>query len=117
MELQKKQGALIVYDLSPESKDRYRGEWTALISASTFEPEVTIRDADRLLQNIMRERGYPTGDFGRALEDLTTEQADLLNAYRVAHRISVKAETDMISEAELQRALAALHAVFEGLVT
>lgn len=114
-EPQKKETSLIVHELSPEAKDRYRAEWAVLVSAATLDPEVTIRKADRLLQNIMRERGYPTGDFGRVLEDLTAEQAELLDAYRFAHRVSVKAETDMIPEAELARAMAALHAVFEGL--
>ena len=108
---------LQVRPLDAAALRRHLDAWSSLQSRFDVEPEATIRNADHLLQEIMRARGYPTGDFGRAEQTLSAEQADLLHAYRTAHRISVKAETDSISADEVQRAKTALRAVFDGLTS
>jgi len=107
---------LTVGALPASARLRYLDAWEALQKRFDVEPEAVIRESDRLVQTIMRERGYPTGDFGRVDALLAADQARLLDDYRFAHRISVKAETDAVSENDARRAVAAFGAVFEALL-
>jgi len=107
---------LEIRPLPEGARDRYLETWTALQSQFDLEPEMTIRQSDRLVQEMMRERGYPTGDFGRVSEELSAEEAEIINNYRLAHRISVKAETDLVPLEQAQQAATALRAVFARLV-
>jgi len=105
-----------VRKLSPSSRERYLGEWDQLQSKFQDEPEATIRQADRMIQRVMVERGFPTGDFGPVPASVPEDLAEVLNLYRYAHRISVKCETDMISEDMASRGAAAFRALFDNLV-
>jgi hypothetical protein len=107
---------LQVQPLSSASRERYVAAWDSLQRQFDVEPEATIRQADRLMQDVMREWGYPTGDFGRASQSVTEQDVEILDTYRRAHRISVKAETDMIPDADAARAMSALRALYERLV-
>lgn len=107
---------LHVRPLEPPARERYVEAWQALQSRFGDEPEVSIRDADHLIQNVMRDRGYPTGDFGRLTEILSAGEAEVIDNYRLAHRISAKCETSSLSTEEIQRAVTALRALFDSLV-
>ncbi|MBV8150733.1 MAG: hypothetical protein JOY59_04185 [Candidatus Eremiobacteraeota bacterium] len=102
--------------LPEAAKEGYSSAWEALQRRFPDEPEAAIRDSDRLMQGIMRERGYPTGDFGRVNLDLTPEDVEILSDYRIVHRISVKAETDFILPEQVEQALGALHRLFDALI-
>src|SRR5579872_3829755 len=108
---------LQVHTLDPAALQRYLETWEVLQGRFESEPEATIRDADRLIQNVMRDRGFPTGDFGRVsgLVLLSPEQAKIVDDYRLAHRISVKAETDLVPDDDARRAVAALRSLFASL--
>jgi hypothetical protein len=110
---QPSQGVLQTRPLASDSRARYVQAWNALQSRFAEDPEIAIRDADHVLQDAMRECGYPTGDFGRVSEVVTTEQVDLLEHYRAAHRLSVKGETTVLSDEEVQHAMTALRAVYD----
>lgn len=101
--------------LPPDAREGYAEAWRALKGRFADEPEVALRDTDRLLQGIMRECGYPTGDFGRVSEEVRSEQADVLDHYRAGHRITVKGETTVLATDEIERAVRSFRAVFEGL--
>lgn len=101
--------------LPADARERYSQTWAALQSRFRDDPEIALRDTDRLIQDAMRECGYPTGDFGRVSEQVTMQQTDVLDSYRVAHRITVKGETTMLETAEVEQAAAAFRAVFNAL--
>ena len=102
--------------LPAASRDRYSQTWAEVQPRFADDPEVALRETDRLVQNLMRECGYPTGDFGRVSEIVTTEQIDVLENYRAAHRITVKGETTMLEPPEIERAVGAFRAVFDALI-
>ena len=107
---------LHVRQLRAEARERYLAAWQTVQSRLDDEPEASIREGDRLLQTVMRDCGYPTGDFGRAPVDVSIEEKIVLDNYLVAHRVSVKSETGSISPEEVQRAMIALQAAFDGLL-
>ncbi len=52
------------------------------------EPDAAFEEADRLVADVMVERGYPVGDVDRQMADLSVEHSDVLSHYRTAHDIA-----------------------------
>jgi hypothetical protein len=102
--------------LEAEIRDRYLKAWDEVQPLFPDDPEIALRETDRLLQNAMRDCGYPTGDFGRVSDEVTEEQLEVLEAYRAGHRITVKGETTMLEEPEITRARAAFQGAFDRLI-
>jgi hypothetical protein len=107
---------LRILPLSPEARARYQNEWHALQSSFVDDPRVAIAGADRLIERVMRDRGYPVGDFNRQTEDLSVEHADVLGDYRTAHAIAQKSGAGTISTEEMRKAVVAYRELFERLV-
>jgi hypothetical protein len=103
--------------LQDAARERYVAEWQSLQSGLADEPEATIRQGDRLLQSVMRDCGYPTGDFGHVSGEVSADEQMVLDNYLIAHRVSIKCETSSISDEEVRRAMAALHAALGSLLT
>lgn len=116
IEREQRHRKLHIGSLSPEARDRYLEEWTALQSRFVDDPGSAIRDADRIIQNVMRDRGYPADDFARTTEDLSVEHAGLLDKYRMAHRVSVASANGEATTEEMRQAVIAYRDLFERLV-
>jgi Fe-S cluster assembly scaffold protein SufB len=107
---------LDIKPLTPGAKQRYLDEWRSLQSRFVDEPRAAIHDADVLIENVMRDRGYPTGDYKRQAEDLSVEHADVLDNYRVAHAIAQQSDAGTVSTEDMRKAVVAYRALFERLV-
>jgi hypothetical protein len=98
--------------LSPEDQQRYRQEWVGVQAAFVEDPGRAVNAADDLVTRVMRDRGYPTGDFDDRIQVLSVEHARTLDNYRQAHAISVanlrgEAATEQLRQAVVHyRALA-----------
>ena len=51
--------------LEPSQRDRYRSRWQDVQSGFVDHPASAVGAADDLIQEVMRERGYPVDDFER----------------------------------------------------
>jgi hypothetical protein len=47
--------------LSRQARDRYLSSWGELQGRFVDEPSKALAEADRLVSDVMRERGYPDG--------------------------------------------------------
>ena len=52
------------------------------------DPEGAIREADDLIQSVMRERGYPVEDFDQRAADLSVDHPDVVENYREGHDLA-----------------------------
>ena len=73
-------------------------------------------DADRLVQEVMRQRGYPVDDFDERLEMVSVDHPELADNYRVAHAIQLKSGRDTVSVDELREAFQRYRALFDDLL-
>jgi len=79
--------------LEPAERERYAQQWTGVQADFVDEPGTATRDADRLVQSVMRDRGYPVDDFATRAEMLATDHPEVVEHYRAAHAVGSQHES------------------------
>jgi len=102
--------------LDPQVRDRYRAEWTEIQARFVDDPAGAVPDADRLIQAVMRERGYPVEDFDTRAADLSVDHPDVVEHYRAGHGLAVAHERGNASTEDLRHAVRHYRALFTELV-
>ncbi len=107
---------LDIRPLSAESRDRYSDEWDRLQSRFVDDPSTSVGEADRLVQDVMRERGYPTDDFEQRVGDVSVDHPHVAEHYRAAHSVAVARERGDASTEDLRQALVHYRSLFAELL-
>ena len=115
-ERQKRREELDIRPLAPEARDRYASEWHDTQARFVDEPEGAVGEADRLIQHVMRDRGYPVDDFEQRANDLSVDHPDVMSNYRAAHGIQVANERGKASTEDLRTAMVHYRALFTELL-
>jgi hypothetical protein len=106
-EREKRHRNLEIRDLRSEERDRFAASWADIQREFVDDPKRAVRDADALVLDIMRTRGYPVGDdggdFERRAEDISVEHPDVVQRYREAHSVRDATERGDV-DTENQRA-------------
>ena len=109
--------SLNIRPLSAEEVNRFSLEWQAAQAESVDEPHAALQKADRLIQEVMRAKGYPVEDFEQRAADISVDFPDLVTDYRGLHMIAEKDVDDEVSTEEMRQAIVHGRALFENLVT
>ena len=105
--------------ITPLDRDRrvaLSARWRDTQAHFVDEPSTALGEADELVQEVMRERGYPVGDFEQRTADLSVEHADVLGHYRDAHEIAVANDDGRASTEDLRRGMVHFRALFAALL-
>ncbi|MGE0297690.1 hypothetical protein [Pseudonocardia sp.] len=78
---------LDIRTLRPEERDGYRREWESVQAGFVDDPAGALREADALVVEIMRTRGYPVDDFDRRAEDISVAHPEVVHHYREARAV------------------------------
>lgn len=116
VERRKRHDELDIRPLSPAAHDAYARQWEATQARFVDDPEGAINDADDLIQQVMRERGYPVEDFDRRVEDLSVEHGDVVAHYRAGHLIARRNVHGDADTEELRQAFQHYRALFGELL-
>jgi|SRR5579871_6766634 len=103
-------------ELPPGARDRYTEAWRKVQARFVDEPAGALAQADALIVDVMRDRGYPVADFEQRTADLSADHARALEDYRIAHDISLRAERGTAGTEDLRQAMVRYRTIFEELV-
>lgn len=115
-ERQDRREQLDIRELTPAARDRYATQWRDVQTRFVDDPGGAVREADRLVQQVMQERGYPTDDFEQRAADLSVDHPHVVENYRSAHRTWAANERGEASTEDLRQALVHYRALFDELL-
>jgi hypothetical protein len=113
---QKRVEKIHIHSLTTAERDRFGDQWHGVQSRFVDDPSGSIREADRLVIDLMQARGYPMADFERRAEDISVDYPHVVNNYRTAHTIAVSDQDGHVSTEELRKALVCYRDLFDELL-
>jgi hypothetical protein len=113
---QKRHEALDIRPLPPQARERYVHGWEVTQTRFVDDPSGAVAEADALVRQVMKERGYPTDDFEQRAADISVEHPQLVERYRTAHGIAQSSERGQASTEDLRQSVRHYRALFEELL-
>src|SRR5262245_53651029 len=83
----KRRVTLDIRPLSDQSRDRYQLRWRDSQARFVDAPVRAVAEADSLVGQVLRERGYPTGDYDEQVAMVAADHGDRADDYRRAFAI------------------------------
>jgi hypothetical protein len=103
--------------LSGAAQERYSRRWDELQSRFVDQPESAVEEADALVAEVMRERGYPVDDFESQADLVSVDHPHVVENYRRAHAIYERHTQQRATTEELRGAVVRYRSLFEELVS
>jgi hypothetical protein len=76
---------LDIRQLDATARDRYTQRWEAVQSDFVDQPGRALDEADRLVTDVMKDRGYPVQNFNERAELVAADHPQVVEHYRAAH--------------------------------
>jgi hypothetical protein len=108
--------ALHIRTFTAAEVNRYALEWQKIQTEFVDEPTAALQKADRLIQQAMKEKGYPVDDFEQRAADISVDYPELVADYRAMHRIASKDVNERVSTEDLRQAMIHGRSLFENLI-
>jgi hypothetical protein len=107
---------LDVRTLDADERERFTGSWVQAQNSFVQTPRSGLRDADLLILQVMRARGYPVEHYSEREQVISVDHPDLVGHYRAAHRVAVADAHDEAGTEQLRRAMVDYQYLFDELV-
>jgi hypothetical protein len=107
------------YDIRPLDADaqaRYAARWQQTQARFVDQPASSLSEADELVSEVMRERGYPVDDFDQQAGDVSVDHPAVVEHYREAHAIERRSTEQDASTEDLRQGLVHYRALFAELL-
>lgn len=104
-----------IVPLSASDQGRFRADWQRVEQHFIERPTTAVVEADELVADIMRVRGYPMGDFDRHAADLSVTHPTVIEHYRAGHKVLSGAPGSTSTE-DLRQAMLHYRALFDELI-
>lgn len=84
-EVANRRDQLDIRQLDAAARDRYTERWQAVQTDFVDQPGRALDEADRLVTDVMQDRGYPVADFDERAELVAADHPEVVEHYRAAH--------------------------------
>lgn len=115
-QVEQRRDELRITPLSAASRQRRVAQWQSVQADFVEVPVEAVDSADRLVADVMAERGYPTGDSDERIQLLATDHADTVEHYRTAEAHKARFHSGEGSTEDLRRAFVEYRRLFDVLV-
>ena len=119
LELEQRQKRVDKFDIQPlsvEDRRRFQQAWTREQARFVDDPKGAVAEADRLIGEAMKTRGYPVGDFDQRAADISVDHPVVVENYRIAHAIAIKDRRGEAGTEDLRKAMVHYRSLFEELL-
>jgi hypothetical protein len=113
---EKRMDKLNIRDLDSMEHERYAKQWQAVQSRFVDSPKGAVAEADDLVSSVMKARGYPVSDFDQCAADISVDHPRVVENYRSAHEIALRAGKEGATTEDLRTAMIHYRSLFEELV-
>jgi hypothetical protein len=115
-ERQKRHDQLQLQPLDPDVREDYLDQWRATQERFVDDPHGAATEADHLVLDVMRARGYPVEDIDRRAADISLDYPELVENYRSAHDVTVRESVGEVTTEDLRNAMRHYRALFDELL-
>jgi len=117
LERRKRHDRFEIRELDAATRDRYADRWRSAQRRFVDQPGPAVGEADALVMEVMRDRGYPVADeFEQRAADVSVDHPEVVEHYRAAHEISGRATTGEASTEDLRQAMVHFRGLFVELL-
>ena len=107
---------IIVRPLSSAEHERFAEAWRTVQSEFVDDPGRSVVEADRLVEDLMSQRGYPVGDFERQAKDISVDHPVVVENYRSAHAIAARHGNGGAGTEDLRKAMVHYRKLYDELL-
>ncbi|HEX6331999.1 MAG TPA: hypothetical protein VF129_12045 [Actinomycetota bacterium] len=108
--------SLDIRSLSAGARRRYAERWEQTQATFVDSPALAVTEADVLVQQVLRDRGYPMDDPDLQMADVSVDHPDVMDRVRAAGRIAGEAREGRASTEDLRRAMVHYRELFQRLL-
>jgi hypothetical protein len=113
---ERKREKLDIVPLTPSALSDFTMRWHEVQTKFVDNPATAVGVADRLVTEVMRERGYPVDDFEQRAADVSVDHPQIVENYRAAHGIHLSQQRADVSTEQQREAFVHYRALFEKLL-
>jgi len=107
---------LEIRPISSSMRADFASRWANVQSLFVDDPKGAVSRADELVNEVMRARGYPVGDFDQRAADISIDHPVVVENYRTAHEIAVRHSRGEASTEDLRKAMVHYRSLFDQLL-
>jgi hypothetical protein len=107
---------LDIRELTAAERDRFTERWMAVQATFVDDPGEATRDADRLVGEVMRDRGYPVDDFDTKSDMIAADHPHIAENYRAAHSVAGRHSSGTTTTDDLREGFMHFRALFDELL-
>ena len=118
-ELEARERRVAKLEIRPLTRDdavRFSEAWRRTQSRFVDDPKGAVVDADRLVDEVMRTRGYPLVEFEQRAADISVDHPRVVSNYRAARVIAERNARGETNTEELRQALVHYRELFADLL-
>jgi hypothetical protein len=118
-ELVKRQERVKHLDIRPleaDERNRFAADWRTVQGRFVDDPKGAVTEADRLVEDTMKVRGYPISDFDQQAADLSVHHPRVVDNYRAARDIARRHRRGEASTEDLRQAMVYYRELFVDLL-
>lgn len=116
MSRQKRVEKLDIVPLPPSEAAIFAQAWRTLQGRFVDNPKGVLEEADDLVQELMRKRGYPMSDFEGRAADISVDHPIVVEHYRAAQAIAVRNHRGEADTEEMRQAVVHYRVLFDELL-
>ncbi len=107
---------LSIRPLPRDVSTRYVQKWNDQQARFVDEPKEAVVEAHHLVEEVMKERGYPIGEFDQRAADISVDHPRVVEHYRAAHEIAMRDQRGQASTEDLRAAMIHYRDLFRELL-